>query len=227
MWARVLSKKSISNLHRSNGGENYGWRCYEANTVYNTDGWRNPPSSYTFPVYAYPHGPECSVTGGYVYRYSTLSDFYGYYFFADYCSDKIWTLHKVSGNWVVETFGQFTGNNFSTFGEDATGRLYIAGHTSGKIYRITDNATGIDEKQNIPDLKIVNRNGSGKVKVITGQNDGVEMHLTLYDAIGVNRFSSNTSASTYEFDISSLSSGVYFLSVLIDGKNRVHKLIKL
>ncbi|MGC3979028.1 MAG: T9SS type A sorting domain-containing protein, partial [Paludibacteraceae bacterium] len=150
---------------------------------------------------------------------------YGYYFFADYCSDKIWTLHKVSGNWVAETFGQFTGNNFSTFGEDMTGRLYVAGHTSGTIYRITDNVTGVDKKENTPDLKIVNLNGSGKVKVINGLNDGAETHFTLFDAIGVNRFSSNTRASNYEFDISSLSQGIYFLSVTFNGKNQVHKLI--
>ncbi|HET7733319.1 MAG TPA: PQQ-dependent sugar dehydrogenase [Paludibacter sp.] len=206
----------------STGGENYGWRCYEGNTAYNTDGC-NAPSNYTFPVYAYPHGSECSTTGGYVYRYSTTSAFYGYYFFADYCSDKIWTLHKVSGNWVAETFGQFTGNNFSTFGEDMAGRLYVAGHTSGTIYRITDNVMGVDKKENTPDLKIVNLNGS--IKVITGLNDGAEMYLTLFDAIGVNRFSSNTHASNYEFDISSLSQGIYFLSVTFNGKNRVHKLI--
>lgn len=229
LWVADVGEGSFEEINfqpaSSNGGENYGWRCYEANTVYNTDGC-NPPSSYTFPVYAYPHGPECSVTGGYVYRYSTLSDFYGYYFFADYCSDKIWTLHKVSGNWVVETFGQFTGNNFSTFGEDATGRLYIAGHTSGKIYRITDNATGIDEKQNIPDLKITYLRGSGKVKIVSNQPAGAEMKLILIDAIGINRISTTTQSRDYEFDINSLPGAVYFLSVFINGKNQIHKFIK-
>jgi glucose/arabinose dehydrogenase len=209
----------------SKGGENYGWKCYEGNAVYDTIGC-NPPSNYTFPVYAYPHNPECSVTGGYMYRYLASSPFYGYYFFADYCTDKIWTLHKVLGNWVAETFGEFTGNNFSTFGEDAAGRLYVAGLTSRTIYRITENVAGLAEKANTPEVKVINSAGSGKIKIETSRNDGAEMHLILFDAFGANRFNSISRASNYEIDISILPKGVYFLSVSYDGNSRVYKLIK-
>jgi hypothetical protein len=208
----------------SPGGENYGWRCYEGNTAYNTLGC-NPPSNYTFPVYDYPHNPECSVTGGYVNRYSESSPYYGYYFFADYCSDKIWTLHKVSGNWVVETFGQFPGNNFSTFGEDVAGRIYVAGLTSGTVYRIVDNVTGLDNKTNAPEVKVIYPGGSAKVKVVAHLNDGVVIQLALFDAIGVNRLNSTTHSATCEFDISSLPKGIYFLSVVIENRHEVHKLL--
>ncbi len=118
------------------GGENYGWRCYEGNAVYNNSACA-AASSLTFPVYQYTHGVECSVTGGYVFRGNKSSLYYGHYFFADYCSDKIWTLRKVINSWVMEDFGQFPGNNFSTFGEDAKGQLYVAGLTSGTIYLVT------------------------------------------------------------------------------------------
>jgi len=37
----------------------------------------------------------------------------------------------------MEDFGQFPGNNFSTFGEDVQGQLYVAGVTSGTIYLVT------------------------------------------------------------------------------------------
>jgi glucose/arabinose dehydrogenase len=119
------------------GGQNYGWRCYEGNLPYNTNGCA-PIAAFTLPVYSYPHNPECSVTGGYIYRGNTASPFYGHYFFADYCSDRIWTLHQVAGNWVKEDFGQFPGNNFSTFGEDVNGQIYIAGITSGSIFRVLE-----------------------------------------------------------------------------------------
>jgi hypothetical protein len=208
----------------SAGGENYGWRCYEGNTPYNSVGC-NSPSNYTFPIYVYPHNPECSFTGGYVNRYSQSSPYYGYYFFSDYCSDKIWTLHKVSGNWVVETFGQFPNNNFSTFGEDVAGRLYVAGITSGTVYRITDNVTGLDKDTNAPDVKVTHLSGSAKLKIVTNFNDGIVMQLTLFDAIGVNRLNSTTHSATYEFDISSLSKGIYFLSVVIEGRQEIHKLL--
>lgn len=229
LWIADVGQNAFEEINfqpaSSNGGENYGWKCYEGNATYNTDGC-NSSSNYTFPVYAYPHGTECSVTGGYVNRHSVSSPYYGHYFFADYCGDKIWTLQKVAGNWLVETFGQFPNNNFSTFGEDASGRLYVADLTSGNIYRIVDNVTALDEMTHTPDIKVINYVGSRKVKILTGQNENSEMQLSLFDDIGVIRYSSATKASSYEFNISFLSKGVYFLSVSINGKSLVHKLIK-
>jgi len=119
----------------STGGENYGWRCYEADNDYNLDSC-DTTAAFVFPVHIYDHGVECSVTGGFVYRGKETSSWYGRYFFADFCSDKIWTLTLEGGAWVDEEFGQFIGNSFSTFGEDVNGELYVAGHTSGRIYRL-------------------------------------------------------------------------------------------
>jgi len=206
------------------GGENYGWRCYEGNQEYNTAGCA-PTSSFTLPVYTYPHGDECSVTGGYVFRGAPASPFYGYYFFADYCSDRIWTLHNVSGNWVKEDFGQFPGNNFCTFGEDASGQLYVAGLTTGKIFRISDNSTGISNDDS-KGIKIIQLPFSDKIRIETGRNDRPVIHLTLRDVRGVTLYSSITREVTYEFDLSFLPAGTYFLNIGIDGKNLVHKLIK-
>ncbi len=92
----------------SPGGENYGWRCYEGNELLYGEECA-APDSLVYPVYTYPHGAECSVTGGYVYRADSVSGFYGKYFFADYCSDMIWTLHMNDTGWVKEDFGQFSG----------------------------------------------------------------------------------------------------------------------
>ena len=139
LWIADVGQNAIEEVNfqpaSSTGGENYGWRCYEGNEVYNIAGC--PASAaLTFPVYTYPHDTECSITGGYVFRGDHSSAYYGYYFFADYCSNKIWTLHKSRDTWVKEDFGQFAGNSFSTFGEDINGMLYIAGVDSGTIYLV-------------------------------------------------------------------------------------------
>jgi glucose/arabinose dehydrogenase len=141
LWIADVGQNEIEEIDfqpsSSKGGENYGWRRFEGNKAFNPE---NQPkdSSLTYPVYSYPHGPECSITGGFVFRGSADSPYYGYYFFADYCSDKIWTLHNESGIWKKEDFGTFDGNHFSTFGEDMKGNLYIAGLSSGTIYRVSD-----------------------------------------------------------------------------------------
>jgi len=139
VWIADVGQNAIEEINfqkaNSKGGENYGWRCYEGNEGYNISAC--PPSStLNFPVYTYLHDNDCSITGGYVFRGANSSAYYGKYFFADYCSDKIWTLHKVNNNWEKEDFGHFPGNNFSTFGEGAQGQLYIAGVISGKIYLV-------------------------------------------------------------------------------------------
>ena len=207
----------------SKGGENYGWRCYEGNQTYNSSGCASG-SLMTFPVNTYSHGAECSVTGGYVYRGSTLSPFYGYYFFTDYCSDKIWTLHKVSGNWVKEDFGQFTGNNFSTFGEDINGQLYVAGRTSGKIFRIGDQSTGISPNNELVGLKITQVPFSGQIKIETGLVNQ-QTQISVHDITGIKRYQAETSENTYQLNLNSLPSGLYFITVKADGKNHVRKLI--
>jgi glucose/arabinose dehydrogenase len=141
LWIADVGQNEIEEIDfqpaSGKGGENYGWRCFEGMKAYSPEKQKSD-SLFTFPVFTYPHGPECSITGGFVYRGSKLSPYYGKYFFADYCSDKIWTLHKQSGKWISEEFGHFEGTHFSTFGEDVNGKLYIAGLGTGTIYRISD-----------------------------------------------------------------------------------------
>ena len=122
------------------GGTNYGWRCYEGDEMYNSSGC-NDPGFYTFPVYTYSHSEGCSVTGGYVYRGTMFPNFYGKYFFADYCSAEIWTIHSDGISWVTESFGDFSTNRFSAFGENANGELFVSGYVDGIIYRVVDSSS--------------------------------------------------------------------------------------
>ncbi|MGV8964619.1 MAG: PQQ-dependent sugar dehydrogenase [Candidatus Saccharimonadaceae bacterium] len=229
LWIGDVGQNSFEEINMqsaaSTGGENYGWRCYEGNQSYNSNGC-GPEATFNFPVYTYPHGGECSVTGGYVYRGSPSSPYYGHYFFADYCSDRIWTLHNVSGNWVKEDFGQFAGNNFSSFGEDASGHLYVAGLTSGTIYRVGDNSIGITENTKPPDIKIIQDPFSDKVLIETGRTNLPIISLELNDVKGSTLLKKAIKEQTYELDTSFLPAGIYFLKVGIEGKSVVQKLVK-
>jgi glucose/arabinose dehydrogenase len=229
LWIGDVGQNTIEEIDfqpaNDTGGENYGWRCYEGNQVYNDSGCA-AISFYSAPVYTYAHGPECCVIGGYVYRGSVSSSYYGYYFFADYCSDKIWTLHNVAGNWVMEVFGQYAGNNFSTFGEDATGQLYIAGINSGIIYRVIDKASGIINNEISPVIKIIQNPFSDKIRIETGHTGGLEIQITLCDVNGTILNNSSTRQANFELDPGFLPDGVYFLNIMIDDKKFVYKLIR-
>ena len=207
------------------GGENYGWRCYEGNQVYDSTGCA-PASALTFPIYTYPHGEECAVTGGYVYRGSSSSPFYGYYFFADYCSDRIWTLHNVSGSWIKEDYGQFPGNNFSTFGQDSAGQLYVAGLTSGTIYKVIQHTTGIPQVP-ITRVKVIPSPFADRIRIETGLTSHEEIHLSLCDINGRTLYSSITKEMNPVIDLAFLPAGFYILNTEIAGKNSIEKLVKL
>jgi glucose/arabinose dehydrogenase len=127
---------------------NYGWRCYEGNAVQNTTIGPSgilcsTVTNFTFPIYVYPHNPECSITGGYVYRGCAMPYLRGTYFFADYCSGKITSLqyNGVSAVNITDRTAElatpgFTINAITSFGEDARGELYICDQGGGEIYKI-------------------------------------------------------------------------------------------
>jgi hypothetical protein len=47
----------------------------------------------TFPITEYGHDAGCSVTGGYVYRGSAIPELQGEYFYGDFCSGFVRSLH--------------------------------------------------------------------------------------------------------------------------------------
>lgn len=115
------------------GGVNYGWNAMEGMHCY-TAGCQ--PSLYTLPVAEYSHADgRCSVTGGYVYRGVAQPALYGAYFFADFCNGQTWALQRVGDAWQATPLVR-AGVTLSSFGEDEAGEVYVAGHGSGKLYRL-------------------------------------------------------------------------------------------
>ena len=119
---------------QSPGTENYGWNRYEGSQRY-ADGDVGP-GELVFPVFEYPHGDECSVTGGYVYRGSARPDERGRYVFGDYCSGKIWSLRISAGAATDVRVEPFQVPNLSSFGENSAGELFALS-LDGTIYRLS------------------------------------------------------------------------------------------
>ena len=122
----------------SSGGMNWGWDCFEGFQVFETAGC-GPASQYDFPEFAYGiTGDHCAVQGGFVYRGSDFPVMQGHYVFADFCSGQFWTLYPDgAGGFNHTTQLKFDPFNYTTFGEDAAGELYVGGR-GGTVYRVTD-----------------------------------------------------------------------------------------
>ncbi|MCS6935268.1 MAG: PQQ-dependent sugar dehydrogenase [Chitinophagales bacterium] len=126
------------------GGRNYGWKCYEGYAVYNNASC-SQATNHTPPIHVYGHtGGHCSITGGYVYRGVQHNALFGRYIFTDYCSGQFWSIRRLpNGNFVNDTLQDFFNNQFTSFGEDNMGELYVcyrggATGTGGRIYKIVD-----------------------------------------------------------------------------------------
>ena len=131
--------EEINKVSSTASGLNYGWNCYEGNSVYSS--CSTLPITYTFPIAQYSHSSGCSITGGYVYNGSLYPNFQGNYFFADYCSSKIGIVNSLNEiNWSTA----FTGSRFTSFGEDSNGEIYIAASGNGTIYKIIDASLSVD-----------------------------------------------------------------------------------
>jgi glucose/arabinose dehydrogenase len=127
--------EEVDVVRSDRAGVNYGWNVLEANHCYPSD----PCSSSGFqgPVLEYSHASgACSITGGFVYRGTAIPGAVGSYFYSDYCSGFLKSFRWVNGrvadarDWSVGPLG-----NVTSFGEDATGELYILS-TNGTAYRI-------------------------------------------------------------------------------------------
>lgn len=159
--------EEINRVPITQAGVNYGWRCYEGNNAYNTNGCPGM-ATMTFPVAVYNHsGGRCSITGGYVYRGNQYPSLQGKYFFADYCSTQIGIMNP--DNSIVWTAAS-SGNNFSTFGQDFQKELYVAAVTSGKIFKITTGTLAVGETDYESPVRIHPNPASEKV-FIEGFNE--------------------------------------------------------
>ncbi len=121
-------------------GGNYGWRCYEGNSAFNTSGCL-PQSSYIAPIFEYARSVGFSITGGYVYRGTAIPALYGTYIYSDFGSGPIWGITDPAGANPVNASLINASFFISAFAEDNNGELYVLNFSNGQILRI-DPASG-------------------------------------------------------------------------------------
>ncbi|MCL8537573.1 PQQ-dependent sugar dehydrogenase [Chryseobacterium gallinarum] len=200
--------EEINRMPLNQSGINYGWRCYEGNTPYNTTGCP-AQSSMTFPVAVYDHsGGKCSVTGGYVYRGTQYPSLQGKYFFADYCSGQIGILDS---NNIITWTSPYNGSNFSTFGQDSQKELYVAAVNTGKVFRITTGTLGTQENNTLETVKIY-PNPASKEIFINGIRDP-KITAEIINAEGRKVLETQQIINGKSIDISGIPAGVYYINL--------------
>ncbi|MEY8848735.1 PQQ-dependent sugar dehydrogenase [Psychroserpens sp. XS_ASV72] len=233
LWIADVGQSNKEEINRvpasDGGGENYGWRCYEGNSTYNTSGCP-AMNTLTFPVAEYNYGGSpfrCSISGGYRYRGTQQSTLQGLYFFADFCSDEIGIVREISpGNFQLTFETQFNGEGISGFAENLNGELYTIGLSSGEISRIVDSNLSVDEETLNP-VKIF-PNPANDVLNIDGNGTSIQIEsIRFYDVLGKEvKTVSGFEEQSFSINIKDLRSGVYIVVInSINGNKSTRKLV--
>jgi len=126
-------------------GRNYGWR--------NREGAHNNVTSVAptvlplvEPIFEYDRNAGASISGGYVYRGSSMAGDRGRYFFADFVSGRLWSIaltvmpNGATASGLIDHTSELGGSsvlgNISGFGVDASGELYVINYSAGAIRRL-------------------------------------------------------------------------------------------
>lgn len=233
LWIGDVGQGNIEEIDfvesSSTGGENYGWRCYEGNSSYNTTGCPDM-NTMTFPVGQYTHNAsgafKCSITGGYRYRGTVFPNFSGLYFFADYCSNEIGTLTPNGSSWDMAFSEQFTGNGWTTFGEATDGELYIAGRNSGNVYHIVDASLSVEDYSKTS-FSIYPNPAKDIITIETSNSSNHIESVNIYSLQGkiVKTITPNGNSSI-KINTADLAKGMYLTEIISDNNTKeIKKLI--
>jgi glucose/arabinose dehydrogenase len=138
LWVGDVGQDRIEEVDIVRRGENMGWSVYEGFDLFSSR-YRTEGVQYVPPVFAYNRRLGNSLIGGYVYRGSSKSPFYGVYVCGDYTSKRVWGIkqsnRKLTAIWQLCASPE----RIASFGRDEAGALYLVGY-EGTIYRLNFDA---------------------------------------------------------------------------------------
>lgn len=225
LWIADVGQNAVEEINRistplPNTGLNFGWKCFEGSVVYascsNTTGMIAPVAEYTHAATG-----GCSITGGYVYTGSLYPNMLNKYYFADYCQNRMGILDIATGSITYTPY--FNGNNnFTTFGEDVNGELYVTGGST--IFRITD--TSFNTAQFSALGLAVAPNPTKGIVQIQNPNLVIIDHIQLTDLTGkrIAELKPETT-STIALNFEGVAPGMYFLHINQNGATYTEKIL--
>lgn len=136
-----FSREEINFIPAGTSGLNLGWKCMEGFSQFsNSNSCNEGVAQGIFypPIFDVQHNTAESITGGFVYRGSTFTDFQGWYFCIDFLTDRMWQLKRdMNGDWQNILVTGLGVSSISSFGVSENNELYAVSY-GGTLYRIID-----------------------------------------------------------------------------------------
>lgn len=143
LWVGDVGQAAWEEVNKVTLGGNYGWsiregaRCFNAPTCDST--------GLIDPIVEYPHsgsGPTgIAITGGFVYRGTSVTSLIGKYLFTDYLNGEIWTIDEDPSGGAASIRSVVKLNkNIAAFGQTLDGEVYPLDFNGG-IYKMAAGGT--------------------------------------------------------------------------------------
>ena len=214
----------------SEGGQNWGWRCFEGPEEFNPNGCEEA-EIYDFPIYAYPQqGFNCggSITGGYVYRGNRNPGLQGKYIFVDYCKGVFRALDLADS--TAQIIASLSTGAYTSFGEDASGEVYVC-TAQGIVARVDEIISGFNAEPVIRQLSVFPV-PSGEIIHLEGFEDQLSesgMHFEIVASNGAlidqSDVTWNISGETVSIYVNELTPGVYSGQLIQADKSYAFKFV--
>jgi glucose/arabinose dehydrogenase len=119
-------------------GANFGWPCREGKVAGPVSDARcpTPAPAYVEPLFDYDNPGGAAVTGGYIVRDSSLTGLFGRALYADFGGGEIISLALNPAAPDDNSTG-LAHTSLASFGEDASGRLYVVNLFGNEVHRLT------------------------------------------------------------------------------------------
>ncbi|MDP2271651.1 MAG: PQQ-dependent sugar dehydrogenase [Archangium sp.] len=144
LWCADVGQNAWEEIDRIVLGGNYGWRSREGAHCYNP-ATNCPTAGLIDPVVEYPRNSTGmsgnSVTGGFVYRGSTIPTLVGKFVFGDFGSGKIGVVQPDGlGGFTADLLAD-TNISLASFGQLADGEIYALDIGTGQVHKLVPSGT--------------------------------------------------------------------------------------
>lgn len=134
LWLGDVGQGAWEEINRVTLGGNYGWNDREGAHCF--DPATNCMLGFDEPVTEYDHSVGQSVTGGYVYRGTGVTDLSGFYVFGDFVSGQLFAVDADAQPTTAPDLIGNAGFNISAFAVDTNQELFVLDFGGGGVYRI-------------------------------------------------------------------------------------------
>lgn len=149
LWAGEVGQDLWEMIYVVQKGGNYGWSVQEGAHPFRPERKRGP-TAILAPLIEHTHADFRSITGGYVYESSRLSELRGAYIYGDYDTGRIWSL-RYDGQRVTDHRElEDTQLRIVSFAQDAEGEVYLVDFAGGGIHWLVPAPKSDDNPDDFP-----------------------------------------------------------------------------